>query len=183
MAFTPGETAGGFYPQASPGDHLPSPRRGPATPSPEPIHAAASPAAASLPHARCRTLHRSKPGGHPGHDQSRRLSLPPVVAPEVFESMLCCTPHRPARAGRNTPPRTSSSPDPYRPARRRPPAGHVPPQGRHSVEHVEDVKDGARRASCRRETCEKPRSRRRSGRGNFFASGASIVETSASMVC
>ena len=31
-------------------------------------------------------LNRSKPGGHPGHDQSRRLSLPPVVAP-VFETI------------------------------------------------------------------------------------------------
>ena len=33
------------------------------------------------------THHRSKPGGHPGHDKSRRLSLPPVVAPEIFETM------------------------------------------------------------------------------------------------
>ena len=32
--------------------------------------------------------HRSKPGGHPGHDKSRRLSLPPVVAPEMFETMV-----------------------------------------------------------------------------------------------
>lgn len=31
---------------------------------------------------------RSKPGGHPGHDQSRRLSLPPVVAPEIFETII-----------------------------------------------------------------------------------------------
>jgi len=32
--------------------------------------------------------HHSKPGGHPGHDRSRRLSIPPVVAPEVLE---CCS--------------------------------------------------------------------------------------------
>lgn len=31
---------------------------------------------------------RSKPGGHPGHDQSRRLSIPPVAAPEIFERLL-----------------------------------------------------------------------------------------------
>jgi hypothetical protein len=107
--------------------------------------------------------HRSKPGGHPGHDQSRRLSLPPVVAPEIFETIV-----RQVFVNTHQGPRSrdlrvceSQSPDggSFCDANRR-------CQGRFATIGVH-ANEGAR--NRRRTSLFLPQ--------KFFASGASIVET------